>query len=138
MTLHILGIDISKATFDVALDMEGRMHEEPFANNRTGIEALGRWLDKQDANQLHACMEATGRYWEELAEWLFGRGYEVSVVNPARIRAYSISKLLRNKTDKVDARTSVVPRIPTYGPHHRLNKDSCVTSNVVYLLYRVY
>ncbi len=104
MTVHILGIDISKATFDVALDMEGRMHEEPFANDRIGIEALGRWLDKQDANQLHACMEATGRYWEELAEWLFSRGYEVSVVNPARIRAYSRSKLLRNKTDRVDAR----------------------------------
>ena len=96
MTLRFLGIDVAKATFDVALDMETRMHEEQFDNDPAGFHALGRWLAVQNVDQIHACIEATGRYWEELVDWLFDHGFRVSVVNPARIRAYSRSKLLRN------------------------------------------
>lgn len=48
-------------------------------------------------------MEATNRYWEELARYLYAQGHVVSVVNPSRIRDYARSKLLRNKTDKLDA-----------------------------------
>jgi transposase len=104
MSDHFLGIDVAKATFDVALDMNTGVHMAHFKNNEAGFRRLARWLDMQNAGQLHACMEATGRYWEALADWLYGCGYRVSVVNPARTRAYAMSKLLRNKTDKVDAR----------------------------------
>jgi transposase len=48
-------------------------------------------------------LEATGQYGEEVAEFLYQRGYPVSVVNPARIKRYGESKLHRNKTDKADA-----------------------------------
>jgi len=48
-------------------------------------------------------MEATGRYGEELAQFLFESVIKVSVVNPARIKAYGASKLRRNKTDKADS-----------------------------------
>ncbi len=48
-------------------------------------------------------MEATGRYADELARFLYDRGYEVSVVNPKRIKSYAESKLTRSKTDAVDA-----------------------------------
>jgi transposase len=48
-------------------------------------------------------MEATGAYWEALALYLYGLEHRVSVVNPARIKAFAQSELLRTKTDAVDA-----------------------------------
>jgi transposase len=48
-------------------------------------------------------MEATGAYWEALALYLHGLEQHVSVVNPARIKAFAQSELLRTKTDAVDA-----------------------------------
>jgi transposase len=48
-------------------------------------------------------MEATGAYWEALALYLHGLDQHVSVVNPARIKAFAQSELLRTKTDAVDA-----------------------------------
>ena len=55
------------------------------------------------AQETHACLEATGQYGEAVAEYLYECGYQVSVVNPARIKRYGESKLHRNKTDKADA-----------------------------------
>jgi transposase len=49
-------------------------------------------------------MEATGRYGEGLAEFLYGKGHKVSILNPAQIRFYSKSCLTRSKTDKVDSK----------------------------------
>ena len=49
-------------------------------------------------------MEATGRYGEDLASYLFATGHKVGVVNPSRIRKYADSKLIRNKTDLLDAK----------------------------------
>ena len=48
-------------------------------------------------------MEATGNWGLDLAAFLHGRGVRVSVVNPARIKAYGESELSRNKTDRLDA-----------------------------------
>lgn len=103
MIQPILGIDISKATFDVVfLIGEKRTHRQ-FANNPEGFKQLDIWLHKNKADRVHACMEATGQYGEGLAEDLYQNGHDVSVVNPARIKAYASSKLRRNKTDKADA-----------------------------------
>lgn len=43
-------------------------------------------------------------FWREaLAEFLYGAGFFVSIVNPARIKGFAKSELLRTKTDSVDA-----------------------------------
>jgi transposase len=102
--MDILGIDISKSKFDVALLRDGQYHTATFNNNTGGFVKLRKWLKKHDANQLHACLEATGRYGEALALFLHEAGYQVSVVNPSRIQAYAASQLRRNKTDKEDAK----------------------------------
>jgi transposase len=47
-------------------------------------------------------MEATGRYDEPLAEFLYSMDYLVSVVNPVRIKGYSQAELKRSKTDHID------------------------------------
>lgn len=49
-------------------------------------------------------MEATGRYGEGLAEFLYENGHKVSILNSAQIRYYSKSCLTRSKTDKVDSK----------------------------------
>ena len=48
-------------------------------------------------------MEATSIYGEALAEFLYGARFQVSIVNPARIKGFAKSELLRTKTDSVDA-----------------------------------
>ncbi|HOD35732.1 MAG TPA: transposase [Syntrophales bacterium] len=52
---------------------------------------------------LHACLEATGSYGDELALYLYDSGHTVSIVNPARIKGFAQSELLRTKNDKIDA-----------------------------------
>ena len=43
-------------------------------------------------------------FWREaLAEFLYRAGFQVSIVNPARIKWFAKSELLRTKTDSVDA-----------------------------------
>lgn len=104
MIQPILGIDISKDTFDIVLLAEMKRAHATFENTPVGFNRLNQWLNKNDSIvELHACMEATGQYGELLAEFLFQQSYKISVVNPARIKAYAGSRLRRNKTDKADA-----------------------------------
>jgi transposase len=100
----IVGIDIAKDKFDVCvLAAEGQREQESFANTKSGINKLHRWLKKKGAKTAHICLEATGIYGALVAETLHQRGYRVSVVNPARIKAYAASQMQRNKTDMLDA-----------------------------------
>ena len=58
--VHI-GIDISKASFDVALFIQDMKHQLHFRNNQTGYGQFQKWLKKRKVVEAHACMEATGR-----------------------------------------------------------------------------
>ena len=101
---RIVGIDIAKAKFDVALLREdGRIDYGEFDNSSTGFKQFNTWLGKRGSDTVHACMEATGLFSNDLALFLHQHGYTVSVVNPARISAYGESLLRRTKTDKLDA-----------------------------------
>ncbi len=102
MSLPILGIDVSKESLDVCLIIENQSKDAVFDNNHTGHKRLISWLD-QHSDQVHACMEATGMYAFPVAEVLYNTHHRVSLVNPARIKAYSTSLLTRNKTDRLDA-----------------------------------
>lgn len=101
--LNILGIDVSKNDFHVALVSERGEHKRVFPNSTVGFRQLDAWLRNRKAETVAACMEATGSYWEALALHLHEQRHRVSVVNPSRIKAYAQSELLRTKTDAVDA-----------------------------------
>jgi len=103
MSLPALGIDIAKDSYCVALRHEDKLHQGEFENTPAGFKRLTSWLHKRGVRRVHACLEATGRYSDELAHYLHEQGQEVSVVNPLRIKAYAQSRLARNKTDEVDA-----------------------------------
>ena len=103
-----LGIDLSKAYFDATLrQADAQLSHKQFKNNAQGFAQLEKWLrkqmPKQASTELHACMEATNIYWEELADHLHAQGYSVSVVNPARIKGFAMSQMRRNKSDKLDS-----------------------------------
>ena len=68
----ILGIDISKAKFDVALLVAGKIKKTHiFENAPDGFKALSNWLLKQGISSVSACMEATGCYGDALATYLY-------------------------------------------------------------------
>lgn len=102
-TLDFLGIDIAKKTFDAALLRNDKLKHKKFLNNTDGFKQLDAWLLKQSVIGIHACLEATGSYSEALAVHLYQAGHTVSLVNPARIKAFGQAELQRNKTDRADA-----------------------------------
>ena len=100
----VLGVDIAKLKFDVCLIKENqKVKHKVFANTKHGFEQLAAWLNSHQVSSLHVCLEATGSYGEALALHLFNAGHQVSVVNPAAVKAFAASRLTRTKTDKVDA-----------------------------------
>lgn len=100
----ILGLDISKETIDAHLLDDRGETSKKVSNNSKGFVQLKNWLTNRRAKNVHVCMEATGSYYEDVAESFVDDGYLVSVVNPAQIKAYSQSLLSRAKTDAVDAK----------------------------------
>ena len=95
-----LGIDVSKKQVDVALLKEGKLQNKIFTNSLQGFNQLDIWAKKYSTDKILACMQSTGFYGDLLAEFLYCKGYSVSVVNPFCIKSYAQSKLARHKTDK--------------------------------------
>ena len=98
-----LGIDIAKDTFAACLLTDKRVAQGSFENTPAGLAKLDRWLKKRQVGQVHACLEATGRFGEAPAEHLHAAGHTVSVINPARLKAFGQATLTRTKTDQTDA-----------------------------------
>jgi transposase len=93
--MDIIGIDISKAKFDVALLVGERVRHAAFSNTEAGFEQCLSWFAKYRSDPtapLHVCMEATGNWGLELADSLHSRGIRVSIVNPARVKAFGESE----------------------------------------------
>ena len=103
MSAPILGIDIAKQRLEVALLVDGKVKNKSFKNTMEGFEALSLWLKKLGIQKVQACLEATGNDGEQLAIYLHEAGNTVSIVNPARIKGFAQSELIRTKTDKIDA-----------------------------------
>jgi transposase len=104
MATHILGIDVSKRKFDVALIFDQKTLTKSFDNSPKGCKFLAAWLKSLHLESVHVCLESTGIYGDLVAQMMHDSGHLVSIVNPLRVKAYAISALRRNKTDKVDAR----------------------------------
>lgn len=104
MSKNILGIDVSKRKLDVALCFDGKTLIKKFDNSASGCKLLAAWLKSLHRESVHVCLESTGTYGDLAAQSLHDAGHFVSVVNPLRIKAYAVSSLSRNKTDKADAR----------------------------------
>lgn len=102
----ILGIDISKKTFDVALSenkVNPKMINNQFTNNLKGFQGLLKWLKTEqiNLNELLICMENTGVYHRCLVVYLQSKEVFTWVETPVEIK-WSMG-LQRGKNDSVDA-----------------------------------
>lgn len=104
MSDNVLGSDVSKDTLHVYLLAGTRGRRHSVSNDLPGFSALLHWLARQPQAPECVCCEATGTYHLAAARALHQAGRPVSVVNPARIKAFAQAEGLRAKTDRVDAR----------------------------------
>ncbi|XLS28036.1 IS110 family transposase [Flavobacteriaceae bacterium M23B6Z8] len=94
---EIYGIDISKLVFDLYNPGSGHVQ---FNNDEYGFKLLVKQLPKDSL----VVMEATGYYHYRLAQFLYKKGFAVSVVNPLSVKRFIQMKLAKVKTDKSDAK----------------------------------
>lgn len=95
----IIGIDISKQTFDVCFKRQSKLEHKIYANNLKGFKSFKKEIDTNSI----VVMEASGPYYVSLASYLNQHKISVSVVNPLIIKRFSQMKFYRAKTDKKDA-----------------------------------
>jgi len=93
------GIDVSKATLDVAVT--GQKEVRNFPNSESGIKQITNYLMKQ-APAL-TVMEATGGLEKLLAASLVQESVPVVVVNPRQVRDFARARGKLAKTDTIDA-----------------------------------
>jgi transposase len=106
-----VGIDIANQSFEAALGRE-KVRSLPqlgksqsFENVDPGFAQLIQWLVDQGVDP-SAClfvMEATGVYYEALANWLYDQGYQVVVLLANTVVAFAKSLNIKTKNDQVDA-----------------------------------
>ncbi len=96
----IVGIDISKDTFDASWVVSGKEISKKYDYTELGLKSFSNDTPKE----AFFLMEATGVYHTLLALRLYESKRQVSVCNPLVIKRYSQMKLIRAKTDKADAR----------------------------------
>lgn len=107
--LRFQGIDVSKATFDVAWwgDLPFQeMVNRSFPRSPEGVRVWLACFTPSERLGMAAVMESTTGYCKELAAWILQAcpGFHVAIANPHRVKGYACSLGLRNKTDRVDAR----------------------------------
>ncbi len=118
MTDQVVGIDVGKEKLDVGLVSEKKVRV--WANDEAGRAELGDWVLAQNASLV--VVEASGGYEAALVSELVGRGQEVALVNPTRVRAFARAEGILAKTDKIDAR--VIARFgATMKPQARARQD---------------
>ena len=103
---NVLGLDVGKAEIIVALLVDNKCigrGKESFTNDHKGFKSLSKWLKQKKIRALKVCMEATGNYSNNIAEFLYESGNDVHIVNPMCIKSFAKSRLIRTKTDAVDA-----------------------------------
>ena len=95
-----VGIDVGKANLDIAV--EGRQGVMRYANTRSGITKLVKWLKGLEAPRI--VVEATGGYEEPVLEACCDAGLWICRVNPRQARNFARATGELAKTDAIDAR----------------------------------
>jgi transposase len=114
MARQIVGIDISKATFDAAWRIGDASGWHQF-HGQQEPDAYTSLLEAAPPGAVFV-MEATGVYALRLAHWLYAHGQKVMVVNPLVIKRFTQMHLIRAKTDRVDAQQIARYGGQTQGP----------------------
>jgi transposase len=108
---EIFGVDISRDVLDI---VNTKTIHRQFSNDENGFREFEKYLTKDDL----VVMEATGYYHYCLAQYLYKKGYFISVVNPLSVKRFIQMKLSKIKTDKSDAKAiceyAIINNVPLY------------------------
>lgn len=134
-----IGIDVSKATLDVAVHQGGH---RSFANTATGHRKLILWLKTLPVRQV--VLEPTGGYEQDVLDTLHAAGLPVVRANARQVRDFARATGQLAKTDRLDAAVlahiAQVLDLPAYQPpapwQRRLAEHVQSRRQVVQLLVR--
>ncbi|MDY8110949.1 transposase [Fulvimarina sp. 2208YS6-2-32] len=101
MTEATIGIDISKDRIDVHRLPGGESRQ--FANDKTGLRAFLRGVERSGEPPARIVFEATGAYHRALERRLAEAGLPVVKVNPRNARRFAEAAGRLAKTDRIDA-----------------------------------
>ena len=94
-----VGIDVSKASLEVALRPSGK--QQSFSNDGDGIARLVQWLRVEAPSLI--VLEATGKFELRVARALAEEGLLFNIINPRQSRAFAKATGILAKTDRIDA-----------------------------------
>ena len=97
----VIGIDVAKDTLSVSI-FDGKVYIVKEINYT--IKNINKFIKKFNKEKTIFVMEATGVYHLKVATTIFNKEFKVFVINPFVIKKYSQMKLMRIKTDSVDAK----------------------------------
>ena len=100
----IVGIAVSKKDLSISMIINDKIHYCNITNDKKGFKEFSKWLKFHKIQKVKACLESTGIYILDFADYLFAQKHDVNIVNPACINAFAKTKLSRHKTDKVDSK----------------------------------
>lgn len=107
-----LGIDMGKFSFTSAIcsdNLQWQIAHSEEKNLIEGWQILKEWVLKQSremqASQVQLGVESTGGYEKPLVKWFRSNtNFEITVLNPVRVKRFAQSELSRTKNDINDAR----------------------------------
>jgi transposase len=99
----VVGIDVSKASLDVAFGLHDPVQR--FPNEPQGHRALARTLAKRSPGRI--VLEATGGYEHRVLRHLTDQRLPAVRVNPRQVRDFARATGILAKTDAIDARVLV-------------------------------
>lgn len=132
----VVGIDVSMEDFHACINVrsdDGSVKikgTRTFQNTSVGFKELIQWVlgRKKDDCTLSFVMEATGVYYEDLADFLYSSKEQVSVVLANKIKNYAKSINVKTKTDKVDSKIiadfGMERKLDTWKPMSPVYKES--------------
>ncbi len=108
--LYVVGIDVGADTCAVCILRPDKSTVRPpftIANAAPGFARLAAALAQLGCAplQIRVGLEATGRYWENLYQFLLPLGYAMVLVHPGQAHHFAQQRGVRAKTDKLDAGT---------------------------------
>lgn len=130
-----VGVDISKSTFWATISHFNGNNEikylsnKEFNNTDKGFEMFIKWINALIPKDvvISFTMEATGVYYECLANYLYNNNYTVYVVLPHKSKFYLKSLDNKSKTDKIDSKglgqMGLERKLRVWQPIHPIYKE---------------
>lgn len=109
---YSVGLDVSSKKINVCISVIDEKQKVTvksstiISNTLKGFTVLEDWISKHKKETIPVvvCMEATGIYHENCAYYLFGKGFDVSIILPNKAKKYLEAIGLKSKNDSIDAK----------------------------------